>query len=277
MATFSSMNLRMVKVKKIEIRRIEDISEPNRFGLVHPSKAIRMLDRIVIDLTYECTLRCLNCNRFCGLFPRKHEIEIERIRRFVDQSLKMGKKWHHIYIAGGEPSLHPRLEEVFDEVDRYVEFHKKKFGTSLVLKFFTNYHSERAREVADRIPDYIVVSSRKKDSNSFFKPICVAPVDLDFYDDDNLRPCQELYQCGMALNYRGFYPCAEAAAMDDVFLRRNLGIGDLAEVNMENMAGILHQTCRFCGHYFEPLGYRRSTDLMVSPTWKEFLEKQHAI
>jgi hypothetical protein len=78
----------------------------------------------------------------------------------------------------------------------------------------------------------------------------------------------------MALNHLGYYPCAIAAAIDDVLLGGKLGVKSLGDVTFERMADILHQTCRYCGHYFEPIGYRRESRLMVSSTWERFLKDQ---
>jgi hypothetical protein len=258
----------------IDIKSIEQIREPNKFGIVNPMKASRMLNRIVLDITYECSLKCLNCNRLCGIFNRKNETGLEKIKEFVDTSIRLKKKWAHIYIAGGEPSLHSRIYDIFGELDRYIKFYKKEFNNNLIVKYFTNNHSKKSNEILKKLPDFIINNSDKKDSNSSFKPICVAPIDLGFYDDNNLLPCSELYNCGMTLNYKGYYPCAEAAAIDDVFLKKDLAIPKFEDINFERMAAILHQTCRYCGYYFEPVGYRRSSGLMISKTWKNFLEKK---
>jgi MoaA/NifB/PqqE/SkfB family radical SAM enzyme len=258
----------------IKIKKLAEIREANRYGIVHPSKATRMLNRIVLDLTYECTLKCLNCNRFCGILPRKSEIELAKITEFVNHSIEVKKKWAHIYIAGGEPALHSQIYKVFHEIDRYVTFHKQEFHTNLIVKYFTNNYSKESKEVLKKLPDYIINNSNKQNSNPRFKPICVAPLDLGFYDDDNLIPCKELYQCGMTLNHRGYYPCAEAAAIDDIFLKKNLAIKRLKDVTFRNMAKILHHTCRYCGYYFEPVGYRKSSVLMLSASWEIFLNKQ---
>jgi len=260
---------------RLIITNIAELREPNRCGIVNPSKAFRMLSRIVLDITYKCSLACANCNRLCGIVPRNHETSIQTIREFVDSSIELKKKWEHIYLSGGEPALHGDIEGVFAELQRYIDYHKQAYGTKLLLKYFTNNHSPRARRVLADLPeDYIVINSNKSDSNRSFKPICVAPIDLGYYDDHNLRPCQELYQCGMALNYRGYYPCALAAAIDDVLLGGELAVKSLDEVTFERMADILHQTCRYCGHYFEPLGYRRESQLMLSTTWERFLNDQ---
>lgn len=258
------------------ITDITELREPNRYGIVHPSKAFRMLSRIVIDVTYQCSLACPNCNRLCGISPRNNAVNLETIRQFVAASIAMKKHWAHIYISGGEPALHPEIETIFTILQEYIDFHKINFGSKLLVKYFTNSHTERANQVLASLPeDYIVINSHKKDSNRSFKPMCVAPIDVDFYDDDNLRPCQELYQCGMTLNHRGYYPCAPAAAIDNVLLGGRFAITNLEEVTFEQMADILHQTCRYCGHYFEPIGYRRETRLMVSQTWKDFIEEGH--
>jgi Leucine-rich repeat (LRR) protein len=256
----------------ILVQSIDEIREPNRCGIANPSRAFRMLSRIVLDITYKCSLECPNCNRLCGVSPRAEELEVAAIRQFVDDSIEMNKKWAHIYLAGGEPSLHSDVEGVFAEVLRYMDFHKRQFGSKLLVKYFTNGYTPKAKRVLANLPeDFIVVDSNKTDSNTPFKPICVAPIDLGFYDDDNLLPCQESYQCGIALTHRGYYPCAVAAAIDDVLLNGDLGVPRLRDVTFERMAAILHETCRYCGHYFEPLGFRRESQLMLSATWQRFL------
>lgn len=258
-------------MEMLEVHRLDQISEVPQYGLVNPRRAARMLNRIVLDVTYACTLACPNCNRFCGLFPRQNAITLAKVREFVDASISAAKRWVHIYIAGGEPSLHSELGGILAEVRRYDDFHKARFGGPLIVKYFTNGHSARSKEVLASLPDFIINNSDKKDSFDAFKPICVAPIDLGSYDDDRLRPCSESYDCGMALNFRGYYPCAEAAAIDDVLLKRDLAVTDLADATLERMALILHETCRYCGFYFEPVGCRRSSKLMVSPSWKKVL------
>jgi hypothetical protein len=257
----------------IEIKSIDQISEANKYGIVNPTMAARMLNRIVLDVTYECTLKCLNCNRLCGIVPRKSEIRLAKIKEFVNSSIETKKKWVHIYIAGGEPALHPDIYDIFDELSRYIEFHKKEFGTNLIVKYFTNNHSKKSKQVLKNLPGFIINNSDKIDSNANFKPMCVAPIDLGLYDDNNLRPCSELYNCGITMNYKGFYPCAEAAAIDDTLLNKELAIKKIEDITFERMAEILHQTCRYCGFYFEPVGLKRSSKLMISSTWKGFLEK----
>lgn len=243
-------------------------------GIVNPSRAARMLNRIVFDVTYNCTLDCPNCNRLCGVFPRKNDISLSKIKGFVDSSIEMKKYWVHIFIAGGEPSLHPEIDSIFKELKRYVLFFKKEFKANSIVKYFTNNHSKKAQDRLKNLPDFInmVSNSDKKNAGTRFKPMLVAPIDLNFYDDNHLMPCQELYNCGMTLNYKGYYPCAEAAAIDDTFLKKDMAIEKLADVNFNNMVEILHHTCRYCGHYFEPLGFKRSEKLMISQTWKQHLK-----
>ena len=258
------------------ITDISELRESNRCGIVNPSKAFRMLSRVVLDITYQCSLACPNCNRLCGIFPRNNSVDLAMIEEFVDISISTKKQWAHIYIAGGEPALHPHVEKIFQILQKYLDFHKKEYGFKVLVKYFTNNHTSRSRQILAALPeDYVVVNSQKKDSNRKFKPICVAPIDLGYYDDDNLRPCQELYQCGITRNYRGYYPCAPAAAIDDVLFDGALAVDNLSSVTFETMAAILHQTCRYCGHYFEPLGYRRDSRLMVSSTWDKIIKNEY--
>jgi len=258
----------------VEISEYNQIREPNQYGLVYPSRAKRMLNRITLDITYECDLKCPNCNRLCGILPRKNEISLSSIEEFINKSIELKKKWVHIYITGGEPSFHSRVKDIFKQVIRYVEFHKKEFDNNLTVKYCTNNHSKKSRQVLKSLPDFIVYNSYKKNSEQIFKPMCVAPVDLGFYDDNNLHPCIECCNYGMTLNYRGYYPCGESAAIDDVLIKKNLGIKKLEDVTLERMAEILHETCRYCGYYFDQFGTMRNSKLMVSSTWKQFLTNE---
>jgi len=81
-----------------------------RSGPPYPSR----LDRIIIDLTHCCDLSCLDCNRSCGVdqAPAEEFISLDQIRRFVTESIAAGKHWRRIMLEGGEPTLHPQLDEI---------------------------------------------------------------------------------------------------------------------------------------------------------------------
>ena len=56
---------------------------------------------IEIDLTNLCNLKCNNCNRSSAQAPEAVHIELDEIRKFVDDSLKQGRNWTRIRLLGG--------------------------------------------------------------------------------------------------------------------------------------------------------------------------------
>ncbi len=252
------------------------VLEEKQYGVIFPSRAKRMFDRVVIDITYDCNLSCRNCNRLCGIFPRKNEMSLQSIRNFVDDSIRLGKKWMTIYISGGEPTLHPDMLEIYDILGGYIKYRREIGERDPEVVHATNGVSSRTRSLLSRLPDFVteILNSEKNGPPMPFKPVTVAPIDLGLYDDDNLSSCTESWFCGICMNHRGFYPCAEAAAIDDVFLKQGIGVKKLENLSFKAMAEILHQTCRYCGYYLEPLGPVSREELMVSSSWEDKIPKK---
>ncbi len=266
----------------IEVTKLKDVIEEKEHGILYPSRIKAAMNKITIDVTYNCNFTCPNCNRLCGIFPRKKDIPVEMIRQLIDDSLEIRKKWTYIYISGGEPSLHPGLQEIFAELKRYVDFSRRELqNDKLPIMFITNGYSETTKKVLEDMPNFIpyVFNSRKEPGvHPLFIPLTIAPVDFDgFFDASELRPCIESWYNGMLLNYRGYYPCAESAVIDEMFLKKDLAIRSLKDINFESIARIYQETCKYCGFYFEPYGYQLSRDLKCSRTWNAFLSMQGII
>ena len=80
----------------------------------------RSRDMIEIDITYECNLHCLNCNRAVRQARESLHISMAQISRFVDESIEKRKKWQRIRVLGGEPTLHPEFRKIIEELLRYI-------------------------------------------------------------------------------------------------------------------------------------------------------------
>lgn len=262
----------------IEITRASQVIEEKECDIINPGYAKMMMDRIVIDVTYNCSMSCANCNRLCGAFPRTKDISLDTVRLFVKDSIETERRWRSIYICGGEPALHPHLPEIYKELGKYVKFFERFYKDDFLnVAHFTNNILPQSRKMLKELPNFVnrIWNSQKDNLDLPFIPMMVAPIDLGWYDDKNLKPCLESYGCGMTLNYRGYFPCAESAVISEILLRKNYAIKSLKQATFKRLAAILHKTCRYCGYYFEPSGFKRYNEMVCSKTWKKRIEEEY--
>ncbi|MEQ1506998.1 MAG: radical SAM protein [Myxococcota bacterium] len=221
----------------------------------------RSRDRVELDVTWACNLRCFNCNRSCEQAPTGEGMTVDQVRRFVDESLGRGKAWERIRVLGGEPTLHPRFDELLAELGRY---HAAFPGT--VIELATHGHGERVRAVLARLPAWLrVEDSGKEGPEQPFHTFNVAPIDVPAYRRADFRNgCAITSTCGIGLTPYGWYPCAVAGSIDRIV---GLGLGrkELPDDD-DDLHAELAAFCRLCGHF------KREADPPVtgpvqSPTW----------
>lgn len=218
---------------------------------------------IGIDLTMKCNLSCGNCNRAVGLAPSEESMSVEQVARFVRESVDENWGWRRILLAGGEPTLHPRLGDVLETLAAY-----KKVSPDCYIGIVTNGCGERVRGMLSSLPDWVgVVNSEKASGVQRFHTFNVAPIDIEpLRNDDFSRGCFTIEYCGMALTRYGYYCCAPASAVDRVF-GFDLGLKSLPAATDAALKDQLRRLCRYCGHY--KYNYREawSTTQQTSPTW----------
>lgn len=69
------------------------------------------------EITYKCNFKC----PYCAVKPRLHEEDkdfdvegaVKILRHFIELSIKANVPTLRVHIAGGEPTLHPRFDEVY--------------------------------------------------------------------------------------------------------------------------------------------------------------------
>jgi hypothetical protein len=229
---------------------------------------VRSHDRIEIDLTYACNLRCLNCNRSVSQAPEKLQMSSAMIKDFVSESMARGKRWKKIRLLGGEPTLHPEFLEILDELLQYRRWHP-----SCVVEVVTNGNGKGVKAMLKKIPPGIAVENSAKIGNiqPTFAPFNLAPADDPAYRHADYRNgCAVMEECGMALTPLGYYPCAVAGGIDRIKGNR-LGYARLPEED-DDMLGAANQLCRLCGHFreghFIPASIRPHTlEQKMSPSW----------
>lgn len=256
-------NLRLYKRIYLFIRIQKPITR-----LLGP-KYTRSRRSIQIDITYQCNLKCINCNRSCKQAPSNEQISLKQIQKFVDESIHNNIKWGRVSILGGEPTLHPDIFEILDLLLKY----KNTYSPDTTIEIFSNGTGETVNNVLSKISKEIEVTvthSQKISKTSGFYPFNNAPKDSIVYKfSDYSNGCWIISNCGMGLTPRGYYPCAIAGAIDRIF-GFNCGKKELPS-NDESMVEQLQIFCRLCGH-FKPIARLTNKEIMSS-TWKKAYKK----
>lgn len=221
-----------------------------------------------IDITYDCDIKCLNCNRSCRQAPSKEAMTVEQIARFVKESLAAGRRWKVIRILGGEPSLHENVIEILQTIAEY-----KKYSPATTLIYSTNGLGTRARDILNKVPqEYIIENSGKTDAKHDFYPFNLAPKDeplIKFVDC--AHACCLTKRYGLGLTKHGYYHCAMAGGIDRVF-GFNLGRQTLPAAS-DQMLEEKKVLCQYCGHFREMFKPGTTTEEIMSVSWKEAYEK----
>jgi hypothetical protein len=208
----------------------------------------RSKDMIEIDITYDCNLRCVNCNRSCNQAPESSHISMDRIQNFVNESINLEIKWKRIRVLGGEPTLHPEFLKIVDELLRY-----KKWFQSCIVEVVSNGYGDHVNSILDRLPDEVFrdfYSIKNSPLQSSFRPFNIAPCDsVWFHFADYRNGCFVQSTCGMGLTPLGYYPCAVAGGIDRV-LGLNIGYSNVPSLN-DDMEHLSEQLCTYCGRFLD--------------------------
>ncbi len=73
------------------------------------------VERIVLDVTNACNLDCLHCVRDNS--AQKRHMPLEYVEKILTQAGRYGAKL--VSITGGEPCLHPQLDQIVDLIARH--------------------------------------------------------------------------------------------------------------------------------------------------------------
>jgi len=204
-------------------------------------------NRLEIEITTKCNLKCYNCDRSCRQAPSNEYMTIEQIKYFVAESIKTDIKWPFIVIIGGEPTLHPNIYEVCDILIDY----KIKHSPNTKLTISTNGFGSETQEVLNNLPEIIHQenSNKKSSKNTHFYSFNVAPVDVEEYmnpSTDFSIGCPTVSVSGTALTRYGYYVCGAAASIDRV-LGLDTGVKNLKDISKTAYRAQLNQLCRYCG------------------------------
>jgi len=203
-------------------------------------------NKITLDITYDCNLKCVDCNRSCGQAPSKENISVEQIKKFIDESKKKQRKWHEIVVEGGEPTLHPNILEIIDLLLKF----KKHFSPKTIIRMTTNGYGSVAEKILPKVPEGILIGNTRKKS-TMHEHHCIfniAPIDIEKYKNARFsKGCFLPSAFGIGLTRYGYYPHAICGGVDRIFgfdiARKSLPSKD------DSMEDQMDKLCRYCGHF----------------------------
>jgi hypothetical protein len=210
--------------------------------------------KIIIDVTHFCNLKCRNCNRSCAEHQAnvQEHMTVEQIKRFVEESVSQRRRWSHIMLEGGEPTLNPHILEIVDELVRY----KRKHSPKTRLFLCTNGYAKPTRRIIEKMPPGVCVldSAKESPNQEQHRDFNVAPIDLrpdksSMFENGCVFPTI----FGIGLNRYGYYPHAVCGGIDRVF-GLDVGRKFLPDAD-DDLSDIYPHLCRYCGHFWD------STDL----------------
>jgi hypothetical protein len=186
------------------------------------------------------------------------------VKDFIAQSVELKWPWQYISLLGGEPTLHPQIEDVLQAFSDY----RSQHNPDCRIELLSNMFGPKAKDIVPKtIWKYhlaLKMGTRKTSPNQKFVAYNVAPIDMpEFQGVDFANGCWIPYECGLGLTVNGFYPCGAGAAVDRIF-GFNLGVKQLKDVN-EGILERFKTLCCYCGRW-----HGRVTDKQeISDSWKQ--------
>ena len=223
-----------------------------------------LMNNIQLEVTSFCQLGCFNCDRNCGIYKDTSFISIDKIKKFVDESIQNNKKWSRIDIIGGEPTFYPYFKEMFEAIKVYKDFYPR-----CKIRFSTNGLGKHVQEKLKEIPFWVDIrNSNKKSKVQAFESYNSAPVDNG---ETEFKACSIPWRCGIALTSNGYFLCGAGASVSKIF-QMGIGIHNFEEVTPENLLKQITSLCKYCGHSNCKSKHLTKVE-DISESWKEALNK----
>ena len=274
--------------RDIKERCIKEILEKKKLSPQNVYKKRKtffpQMDKIEIDITFDCNLKCKGCNRSCGLAPSRERMDLQDIKRFVQESIQLNIKWKLINILGGEPTLHPQLKDILGILQtEYAD----AFNNDVIIQVVSNRYTKQSRNICEEIKSFknvrIDYESTKDDNETgYFTPFADAPIDdPNFKDEDYQKACWVASYCGIGLNKNGYYGCSVCGGISRI-LNDGEGVKSLAELTESVIKSHFEKYCKLCGnfkHYSNSHGdfllrcEKDSFREIISPTWERLYKE----
>ena len=193
--------------------------------------------KIQVNVTDACNLSCSHCNRCCDSAVSKAHISVSDIDKMCSEV----KGVNRVCLAGGEPMLHPHIEEIIQAI--------RSAGKIARIDLLTNglVKNEFYWELIDKYK--LTPFDTKKDESKMDHVylMYVAPIDVNLFGLKDPKKCDIARRCGLGYSTMGWYPCCVSAAIGRVFGIE--GVQHFGDFSLEKYSDLLDKTCRYCGYY----------------------------
>jgi hypothetical protein len=232
----------------------------------------RSRDRIDLDITWDCNLKCFHCNRSCQQAPTGEMMTVGQVRQFLEETRKREVCWKKIQLIGGEPTLHPDFEEMLHMMLEFRRRHSP--GTEIMVT--SNGFGVRVNQVLSRIPADVTVHNTQKSTRNQedFIPFNLAPCDSPEYAHADFRnACCVTRDAGIGLTPYGYYPCVGSGAIDRIF---GFDSGRKTLPGLEDgMEEDLTRFCSLCGFFRLNYTSEVCSGSLMSETWQRAYASWH--
>lgn len=237
------------------------------------------INRLEIELTTDCNLKCFNCDMSCTQAPNQDFIQLDQLIKFLQECRNSGKKWHEIRLMGGEPTLHKDIVEI---CHLFLDY-KLTFSPQTRINLLTNGYGSRVNATLFNIPEGInIINGMKLSPAQKFYSVNVAPVDLFEFRTKNIkfsRGCKIPGLYGISMTRRGFTACSPGSGIDRVF-GFGISITDINSLTEIALRSQLNKLCRYCGYFKQSINSNNHYDLVtsgkISPTWAAAYKKYNS-
>ena len=209
------------------------------------------LKKIELCLTYRCNVKCANCSNLCTQAPAGKDADLSTadIERFIEQSIGCGRKWGLITLHGGEPVLNPAIHQICEMLRKYRELHSANTRISLLSNGSTPAILRQVHQLCSEFGFEPGISEKVKSNHrGDGTPIPYVPVNISPEDKGNSYTigCFQTTDCGICLNYAGYWPCSPMAAAARVFGYQPMA-KTVAELTEDVLAKGFELHCKHCG------------------------------
>lgn len=230
---------------------------------------------IEIEINSVCDVNCPCCDRYCDVAPGPG-MTLDQVWCFVRESIDLEWPWTRMHVLGGEPTLHPRFNEIMLTLMRLRDRITDDIlhGEDCLLRVITNGRGKLAEYHHWLVENEVHVAVSPKDPArmpDYWDNMWTAPVDVT----PELQPACSIFGikgCGIGLTRHGYFLCGAGASIARV-AGLDIGVQRLEDLTWEAMQAQAEVLCRLCAHkegYHEKLG---NTGLVKGPFWQEAIER----